>query len=97
MPTQTSSVRVTGKATLPIEFDYGPVQGDPDLLSSPGRGAGRTAGSYTPAGGMVSVGNWVAGPGEIGPYPKGAAGGEVDDEDDRDDPGLRPDDDVRTR
>jgi hypothetical protein len=77
VPTQTSSVRLTGKATLPIEFDYGPVQGDPDLLSSPGRGAGRTVGSYTPAGGMVSTGNWVAGPGEIGPYPNGSPGGEV--------------------
>src|SRR5262249_31222844 len=38
VPTQTSSVRVTAKATLPIEFDYGPIQGDPDLLSTPGSG-----------------------------------------------------------
>jgi subtilase family protein len=77
VPAQTSSVRLTAKATLPVEFDYGPAQGDPDLLSSPGRGVGRTVGSYTPAGGTVSTGNWVVGVGELGPYPNGSAAGEV--------------------
>ncbi|HEX9624940.1 MAG TPA: S8 family serine peptidase, partial [Streptosporangiaceae bacterium] len=78
VPTQTPSVRVTAKATLPIEFDYSPIQGDPDLLSSPAPGSGhRASGSFTPAGGTVDPGNWAAGPGEIGPYPNGSPGGEV--------------------
>ncbi len=76
VPTQTSSVRVAAKATLPIEFDYGPIQGDPDLVSSPGTGH-HASGTYTPPGGTVGAGNWFAAPGEIGPYPDGSAGGKV--------------------
>jgi len=74
VPTQTSSVRVAAKATLPIEFDYGPIQGDPDLVSSPVTG-NRAVGSYTPAGGKVGAGNWFAAPSEFGPYPDGGVTG----------------------
>jgi hypothetical protein len=37
-------VSVSATASLPIEFDYGPIQGDPDLVSSIGT---TPAGSYT--------------------------------------------------
>ena len=77
VPTQTSSVRVAAKATVPIEFDYGPIQGDPDLVSTAGSG-NRAAGSYTPPGGTVGPGNWFAAPDEFGPYPDGAPGGKVE-------------------
>jgi Subtilase family len=77
VPTQTASVRVAAKATVPIEFDYGPIQGHPDLVStaSPDN---RAAGSYTPPGGTVGPGNWFAAPDEIGPYPDGAPGGKAE-------------------
>jgi hypothetical protein len=52
-------------------FDYGPNQGDPDLVGK--AGAGNTAtGSYAPAGGLVQNGIWFGLPSEIGPY--GTAG-----------------------
>ncbi len=71
LPTQTSSVTVTASATLPIEFDYGPFNGDPDLFGAPG--AGNTAsGSYTPGAGLLQQGFWYANPDEIGPYPRPA-------------------------
>jgi hypothetical protein len=76
VPTRTSSVRIAAKATLPIEFDYGPIQGDPDLVSSPGVG-NRAEGSYTPPGGTVGAGNWFAAPDAFGPYPDGSSGGQV--------------------
>jgi hypothetical protein len=72
VPTETSSVQVTAAATLPIEFDYGPYPGDPDLFAPPGPG-NTAAGSYTPAGGVVEQGLWYANPTEIGPYPVGGA------------------------
>ncbi len=34
VPTQTSSVAVTGTGTVPIMFDFGIVPGDPDISSS---------------------------------------------------------------
>jgi hypothetical protein len=71
VPTETSSVKADAVATQPIMFDYGPNQGDPDLVGK--AGAGNTAtGSYTPAGGLVQNGIWFGLPSEIGPY--GTAG-----------------------
>ena len=76
VPTQTSGVKVTAAATLPIIFDYSPGQGNPDLVGAPG--ANNTAvGSYTPAGGLVQQGLWFAEPSEIGPYAAPAAAGLV--------------------
>ncbi|HEY1724551.1 MAG TPA: S8 family serine peptidase [Steroidobacteraceae bacterium] len=75
VPTQTSSVQLTANATVPVEFDYGPDQGDPDLLSAPlhpARLAGpypySAAAAFAPSGGTVQQGGWYAGPNEFGPY-----------------------------
>jgi hypothetical protein len=65
VPSQTSSVSVTATASLPIEFDFGPNQGDPDLASNTGT---KVSGSYTPTGGRVTAGVWFALPDEIGPF-----------------------------
>jgi hypothetical protein len=65
VPSQTSSVSVAASASLPIMFDFGPNQGDPDLASNSGT---TPAGSYTPPGGSVTTGVWFATPDEIGPY-----------------------------
>jgi hypothetical protein len=74
--TQTSSVQAAARATLPVEFDYGPFPGDPDLFGAPTT-ANHAAGSYTPMGGAVSPGLWYASPDEIGPYPGPAPSGFV--------------------
>ena len=72
VPTQTSSVKADATATQPIMFDYGPNQGDPDLVGAPG--ANDTAsGHYAPSGGVVQNGIWFGLPSEIGPYPAGGA------------------------
>lgn len=67
VPTHTSSVQVAAAATLPVEFDYGPYNGDPDLFGPPTT-TDNAAGSYTPSGGLVQPGIWSAVPDEIGPY-----------------------------
>jgi hypothetical protein len=72
VPTQTSSVQAAASATVPMEFDYGPYQGDPDLFGAP-TNANEAAGSYTPAGGTVQPGIWFGAPDEIGPYGPGSA------------------------
>jgi hypothetical protein len=74
MPTQTTSVSVGANASLPIEFDFGPNQGDPDLVSSTGT---NPSGAYTTPAGTLTNGFWFATPSEIGPYPNGAAAGTV--------------------
>jgi hypothetical protein len=74
MPTQASSVSVTASASLPVEFDFGADQGDPDLVSSIGTTA---TGSYTAPAGTLTNGFWFATPSEIGPYPSGAPAGTV--------------------
>jgi hypothetical protein len=81
VPSQTSSVTTTSTATLPIMFDFGMSQGDPDIGStSPGGGAlcaTTELGSYAPPGGVVGNGLWYAFPSECGPYPTGAPAGSV--------------------
>ena len=74
LPTESSSVSVTATASLPIEFDYGPIAGDPDLISSIGTTA---AGSYTAPSGTLTNGVWAATPDELGPYPSSAPAGTV--------------------
>jgi hypothetical protein len=74
VPTETSDVKVTASATLPIEFDFGPYQGDPDIFGAP-TGTHSAAGSYAPAGGTVTQGLWYANPTEIGPYSAPATAG----------------------
>jgi hypothetical protein len=74
MPTESTSVSLAATASLPVEFDYGPGSGDPDLVSSIGTSA---SGSYTTPAGDLSNGFWFATPSEIGPYPSGAPAGTV--------------------
>jgi hypothetical protein len=78
VPTHVSSARITARATLPLVFDWGPAQGDPDLfagsLAAPQK---RVAASFTPSGGQLQPGLWIASPDELGPFPKGAAAGRV--------------------
>jgi hypothetical protein len=74
MPTESSSVSVAATASLPVEFDYGPNQGDPDLSSSIGTSP---SGSYTTPAGNLTNGFWFATPSEVGPYPSGAPAGTV--------------------
>jgi hypothetical protein len=74
MPTEATAVSVTANATLPVEFDYGADQGDPDLVSNIGTTA---TGSYISPAGMLTNGVWFATPSEIGPYPSAAPAGTV--------------------
>ncbi len=74
VPTETSSVRVHATATLPVEFDYGPFQGDPDLFGAPSA-TDSAVGKYAPGGGTVQPGFWYALPDEIGPYDSAAPAG----------------------
>lgn len=67
MPTEATSARVTAQATVPIEFDWGPAQGDPDLFAPPAA-KDSAMGAFAPAGGSLQPGNWVAAPDELGPY-----------------------------
>jgi hypothetical protein len=76
VPSETTSVATTAAATLPVEYDYGPFQGDPDLFGAPTT-TNNAAGSYTPSLGAVQSGYWYAAPTELGPYPSGAATGTV--------------------
>lgn len=76
VPTHASAARMTAKATLPIEFDWGPAQGDPDLFGAPAAG-NRAVGSFVPAGGKLEPGTWIAGPDELGPFPNAVALGSV--------------------
>jgi hypothetical protein len=74
MPTEASAVTVTANATLPVEFDYGSDQGDPDLVSNVGTNA---TGSYLSPAGSLTDGFWFATPSEIGPYASAAPAGTV--------------------
>ena len=83
VPTQTSSVSVSQTSSQPAMFDFGPVSGDPDILSA-GTGAGRLCGStagasYAPAGGQVTPGEWSSDPSLCGPYPRAATVGTATD------------------
>jgi hypothetical protein len=78
VPTQTSAVKAVATATLPVIFDYGPNQGDPDLVGVPASASGTTAtGAYSPAAGKVQQGVWFGEPDELGPYTGPAAAGLV--------------------
>jgi hypothetical protein len=76
VPTETSALATTATANVPIEYDYDPQAGDPDLYGAPTT-ANNAAGSYTPSGGTVTPGYWFASPTELGPYNAAAAAGVV--------------------
>ncbi len=72
VPTEASSASSTSTASLPIMFDWGPFQGDPDLSShNPGAGplcATTETVSYNPPGASIENGFWGSAPTECGPY-----------------------------
>jgi hypothetical protein len=72
VPTQASSASTASTASLPIMFDWGPFQGDPDISShNPGAGplcATTESASYSPPGGTIQNGFWGSAPTECGPY-----------------------------
>ena len=82
VPTQTSSASTASTASLPIMFDWGPFQGDPDISShNPGAGplcATTESASYTSPGGTIQNGFWGSAPTECGPYSGPAPAGTVD-------------------
>jgi hypothetical protein len=67
VPTQVSRVQVLASATLPVEFEFSPFPGDPDLFAPP-LAHNQAVGTYAPAGSDVSPGVWSANPTELGPY-----------------------------
>jgi hypothetical protein len=81
VPTEASSASTTSTASLPIMFDWGPFQGDPDISShNPSAGplcATTESASYSPPGGTIQNGFWGAAPTECGPYPGPAPEGTV--------------------
>jgi hypothetical protein len=72
VPTQASSASTASTASLPIMFDWGPFQGDPDISShNPGAGplcATTETASENPPGGTIQNGFWGSAPTECGPY-----------------------------
>ncbi len=73
LPTHSASVAVSAVASLPIQFDYAPATGDPDLGSGP---VGTSAnGSYAPPAGDLTSGVWFADISESGPYRTAAPAG----------------------
>jgi hypothetical protein len=76
VPTETSGVQASANATLPVEFDFSPFPGDPDVFGAP-TSSTTAAGSYAPAGGVVEPGIWTASPDEIGPFATPAPAGFV--------------------
>jgi hypothetical protein len=81
VPTEASSASTVSTATLPIMFDWGPFQGDPDISShNPGAGplcATTEIAGYSPSGGTIGNGFWGAAPTECGPYSAPAPAGSV--------------------
>jgi len=79
VPTETSSISLSQTSSLPAMFDFSPYPGDPDLPSaSLGSGAlcaPAESATYTPSGGTVTAGLWLAAPTECGPYPAPAPAG----------------------
>jgi hypothetical protein len=72
VPTEASSASTVSTASLPIMFDWGPFQGDPDLSShNPGAGplcATTESASYSPPDAAITNGFWGSAPTECGPY-----------------------------
>jgi hypothetical protein len=72
VPSQTTGLSITQTATAPAMFDFGPVQGDPDLVSksaTPGQLCSATeTGSLNAPGGNLTAGVYFAQPSECGPY-----------------------------
>jgi hypothetical protein len=64
VPSDTSEMTLSAQATVPVNFDWGPGIGDPDL---DGVSTGDTAvGTWSAS--PIASGVWLADPSEIGPY-----------------------------
>jgi hypothetical protein len=64
VPSDTSGMTLSAQASVPLNFDWGPGIGDPDL---DGVSTGDTAvGTWTES--PITSGVWLADPSEIGPY-----------------------------
>ena len=79
VPTETTSISLSQTSAQPAMFDFSAYPGDPDLVSA-GSGPGplcsdNESASYSPLGGTVTAGSWIAGPTECGPYATAAPGG----------------------
>lgn len=72
VPSETSSLFVTAAGSVPIEFDFSPINGDPDVFGAPIAG-NNAVGFYAPSGGVVQPGYWESGLSEVGPYPSSGA------------------------
>jgi len=81
VPTEASSAATTSTASLPMMFDWGPFNGDPDISSAnPGAGplcATSESANYSPPGGVIQNGFWGSAPTECGPYSGPAPAGTV--------------------
>jgi len=81
VPTEASSASTVSSATLPMMYDWGPFNGDPDISShNPGAGplcATSQAAGYSPPGAAITNGFWGSAPTECGPYPGPAPTGSV--------------------
>jgi hypothetical protein len=79
VPTEASSASTVTSATLPIMYDWGPFNGDPDISShNPGAGplcATTETASYSPPDAAITNGFWGSAPTECGPYPGPATTG----------------------
>ena len=77
-----------------------PYPGDPDLVSSGGSGglcSVSESGVYSPPGGTVTAGSWIAGPTECGPYTSGGDTWHGEHQHDRRDQGVRPEHAIEQR
>ncbi|MDT9081478.1 hypothetical protein RSW80_25965, partial [Escherichia coli] len=72
VPSHTSSLAAVANGSVPIEFDLEAGTAEPGLLGAP-TAPNTAAVTYTPAGGVVEPGEWLAEPTELGPYPPGGA------------------------
>ncbi len=57
MPTEATSVSVSATASLPVEFDYGPNQGDPDLSAAASARARVARTPFRPAASTMASGS----------------------------------------
>jgi hypothetical protein len=73
VPTQTTSVVAAARSARPIEFDWGFIDGDPDLLSTSG-----TSASGAQSSPEVTVGVWDIAPALVGPFATQTAPATVD-------------------
>jgi hypothetical protein len=73
VPSETTAISVRANATKPVLFDFGPITGDPDVLSTVG-----TTAQGVLSGRPVTPGVWAANPALAGTFGSPAASASVD-------------------